>query len=136
MSEHTKEPWVVGVSADNGLPCVDSTDSTQPIEICEVWGVVDDKVADETALANARRIVACVNACEGIPQDWLEFGSSGCLQNVREERNSYKQERDELLAALKRILPQYEALLRDCGLASEHATEQARAIIAKVEGAK
>ena len=44
----------------------------------------------------------------------------------------------ELLEALKRVLPQYEALLNDCGLAGSgliiDALKQARAAIAKAEG--
>lgn len=40
----------------------------------------------------------------------------------------------DLLAALRRVLPQYEALLQDCGLASRDTTEQARAAIAKATG--
>lgn len=49
---------------------------------------------------SARRIVACVNACAGIPTDKLEAGS---LETVKEIFSSaeYKQQRDELLAALK-----------------------------------
>lgn len=80
----------------------------------EPWSKHADTIfdADRSAVAamclpnksnNSQRIVACVNACEGIPQDWLESGLSGCLQNVRVERDMYKQQRDNMLSALKLI---------------------------------
>jgi hypothetical protein len=40
----------------------------------------------------------------------------------------------DLLDALNRVLPQYEALLKDCGLRSLGTADQARAAIAKAEG--
>ena len=40
----------------------------------------------------------------------------------------------DLLEALNRVLPQYEALLKDCGLRSLGTADQARAAIAKAEG--
>lgn len=40
----------------------------------------------------------------------------------------------ELLEALQRVLPQYEALLKDCGLISADSIEKARATIAKAKG--
>ena len=69
--KHTPEPWDIGVSADNGLPCVDKVGSVF-VEICECWGEVDDKEETEQSQANARRIVACINACAGIPTEDLE----------------------------------------------------------------
>lgn len=71
--KHTAEPWQVGVGEDNGLPCVDAYDETgHLIELCECWGEVVDKFETEQSRANARRIVACVNACAGIPTEELE----------------------------------------------------------------
>lgn len=71
---HTPGPWKVGESADNGLPCVDGIDQKDGslFEICEVWGEERDISITEMSIANARRIVACVNACDGIPTEKLE----------------------------------------------------------------
>lgn len=58
--EHMKEPW--SYAADHDEP-----------EVCIDWNVFDSQgqlvfVASE---ANARRIVACVNACAGISEEAL-----------------------------------------------------------------
>lgn len=60
MSEHTKEPWRVertGVYSDAGK--------------CVMGAVCGDPIR-ATSEANARRIVACVNACAGIRTEALE----------------------------------------------------------------
>ena len=86
--KHTPEPWDIGVSADNGLPCVDKVGSVF-VEICECWGGVDDKEETEQSQANARRIVACINACAGIPTHELELAATrktawNCLEELGE----------------------------------------------------
>lgn len=48
---------------------------------------------------NARRLVACWNACEGIPLEQLECDQPTFVQMLL-ERQTLKQQRDELLAAL------------------------------------
>lgn len=61
MAEHTKEPWRrAGTEIWAG--------STR---ICFGRGAYDPKDA-ATRNANLRRIVACVNACAGIPTEMLE----------------------------------------------------------------
>lgn len=60
MIPHTPEPWRHGVNAmivADGLPVADCAP-----DLCE----------DDTPEPNARRIVACVNACRGIPTEVLE----------------------------------------------------------------
>lgn len=56
-----------------------------------------DEIFVSTDEANARRIVACVNACSGIPTECLEFGPEAVAPA------SVLQQRDQLLAALERI---------------------------------
>ncbi len=58
MSEHTKEPWTLGPAAVRG---------GDGQVVAKTWG--DDGGQE---LANARRIVACVNACRGISTEALE----------------------------------------------------------------
>lgn len=60
MSEHTKEPWGIGRNGDNG------------IEITSNNGMYF--VAEVTDEDDARRIVACVNACAGISNERLAGG--------------------------------------------------------------
>lgn len=96
MSEnkHTPEPWRA-----NELQADIDGRNGEAVAVC----YCNDDNGDD-AIANARRIVACVNSCAGIPTDWLESGTVGCLKNVRDERDMYLKQRDELLAALDGLL--------------------------------
>ncbi len=68
--KHTKEPWRVGnqccIVSDTPIPEVDSMSSV------EYYGghCICESVTD----TNAERIVACVNACQGITTEALEAG--------------------------------------------------------------
>lgn len=50
----------------------------------------------------ARRIVACVNACAGIPTDQLESGEARYVRNELADIYALEKQRDELLAALEK----------------------------------
>ena len=68
-SEHTPEPWKVFKSADGTkLLGVGSAETAMGITDYKggIWANEDE------GIANARRIVACVNACAGIGTDILE----------------------------------------------------------------
>ncbi len=77
MSEHSKEPWTIERDQVDGEP-YKAGDRT----ICESWEVIvirsgDDNGSHEVAReihaeTDARRIVACVNACAGIDTEKLE----------------------------------------------------------------
>lgn len=104
---HTKEPWIYE------LPDADH----EGIIIGRHGGAVVD---GEFSEANALRIVACVNACAGIPNpDDYEFAKllrladeqrMACLTYERENAkqaeilNSVVRQRDELKAALSAML--------------------------------
>ena len=80
MSEtkHTPEPWeVVGKFSDRIYHAASDT------VVAQAWypGGSDSYPA-ETMHANARRIVACVNACAGIPTGALEKLKTGELCEV------------------------------------------------------
>lgn len=68
-SGHTPEPWRASDYATSGGSsgaCIMVGDDTVlDLPYCEAW-------SSEVQDANARRIVACVNACAGIPTDKLE----------------------------------------------------------------
>ena len=72
MSEHTKEPWKAG-RRGNGVSIVFAgrrSDNETIIANCS---------SNQDDEANARRIVACVNACEGIKTETLEQYVSGIV---------------------------------------------------------
>jgi hypothetical protein len=97
MSEHTKEPWA-----------------------CNHQGWCTETEVFE----NQRRIVACVNACKGIPTSVLELQGVPSLELCKK----IEQQRDELLAALN-------AMLTHMGMDEDEwnkpTFDQARAAIAK-----
>ena len=80
-SQHTPAPWLVADSWHTWPQArgkherhilVLARDTSEP-SICHVATVEPDKIEVQAReLANARRIVACVNACEGIATEALE----------------------------------------------------------------
>jgi len=66
---HTPEPWRVVGTSIFGKPAHLSLNEAGPL-VCRC-DVTDSDGQDEP---NARRIVACVNALEGIPTEELEQG--------------------------------------------------------------
>lgn len=128
-TEHTPEPWRVelvnhalGDTGDyEGVVEIRSGDAKRPM--IEIW---DD--SDE-AEANARRIVACVNACAGIPTDDLEHGDiAKALKIFALDSATFRRQRDELLAELEE-LSLYVAYNGD-----DWVQKKARAAIASVKG--
>lgn len=55
---------------------------------------------------NARRIVACVNACVGVGTEYLE--DNGPIIELVREHNTVLKQRDELLAALEKFMDSHE----------------------------
>ena len=91
----------------------------------------------EETLANARRIVACVNACAGISDtDLAALAGTTILQKANESADVAKQQRDELLEALQAILENDGGEGSKCFDATRlfAAREEARAAIAKATG--
>ena len=94
--------------------------------------------SEETA-ANARRIVACWNACEGVDTEWLEQCGSDestrmfSLPHWVKHADELRAQRDELLEALA---PFAKADLRTQGVHQRFADDvlRARAAINKVKG--
>ena len=93
MSEqHTPEPWLVSKRTVFAL-------NERGTNIFSAI-VQDAHTSTEELEANARRIVACVNACAGISTVELDMDNSMFIAALREKRELRKQ-RDELLAALE-----------------------------------
>ena len=91
MSEHTPEPWMVANNTD--IFPVGDTKARKHIADCDTSNapLENDGTNDMTDLdydetrANARRIVAAVNACEGISTEALEAGAVRDLVAVVDE---------------------------------------------------
>lgn len=73
-SEHTKEPWHLGSLPPTNWRylCDETGDTVAAVAEWEADGTLIQEFKGAAALANARRIVACVNFLEGISTDWLE----------------------------------------------------------------
>ena len=107
MSKHTQEPWQVHHDIDAGeWPMIMSGGvvdgkiiaNVNPKSFCCVGGdFVEMPSAD-----NARRIVACVNACAGMRNDELE---GGLLIGVMQSKiDRLECQRDKLLDAMRQTL--------------------------------
>lgn len=104
---HTPAKWYV-----NSLPPArwryisDKTGAT--VAAVAEWKADDGTLIQEfkgtAAQANAKRIVACVNACEGISTEELELGEPEWLHkkymDVIKENNALRAERDTLYEIL------------------------------------
>lgn len=78
--EHTKEPWKTG---KNGKPFFVGDSSILGVKEGNEFILAQcNHNFEELSKANARRIVACVNACEGIPTKDLEVNSGAVLDLV------------------------------------------------------
>ena len=89
--EHTKEPWSIGKPPPNGEQTIGASKG-----LMVAVATTGDGVSSE---ANARRIVACVNACVGVGTEYLE--DNGPIIELVREHNTVLKQRDELLAALE-----------------------------------
>ena len=98
MSNHTPEPWRVGrpgaVVSDTPVPGMGGSDAV------EYYG--GHLIGESIIEANARRIVACVNACRGIGTDELE--QHGLVSAVGYELIELTKQRDELLRDMQDVL--------------------------------
>lgn len=96
----------------------------------EIAVVPDNDLTEHERDTNARRIVACWNACEGVPTEVLEAYT--VLEKLREQDT----QRRELLAALEKAFPELDKIDRHClgwPFVSE-PVEILRAAIARAKG--
>ncbi len=103
MSKHTKEPWclppgdLIFVSKVGGRGYVAKM---MPLDAPRDRKGLPTAISDEMC-ANARRIVACVNACRGLPTDELE--QKGLVAAVGSELLVLDQNLEDLLTELGEI---------------------------------
>ena len=98
MSKHTPEPWKLCRNDQ-------SVGDARGYAVCDVWPRGDDQLASEEGKDNARRIVACVNACRGLPTDELE--QKGIVAAAGTQLLDVEQQRDELLTVLEALAECY-----------------------------
>jgi hypothetical protein len=98
MQAESKGPWAVHSDSTNDPIIVDAMEAT----VAHVF--IND---DDVNKANARRIVAVLNACEGVDTETLE--QSPDLASAFMSANNAKliQQKNSLLAALKVLKDRY-----------------------------
>ena len=142
---HTPEPWRVEL---RNVPLGDTGDYEGVVEILSGNAkrpIIQFWDESEESEANARRIVACVNACEGMDTESLEsIAGRIAAKSVLQMHANYvsnkakvaamEQQRDKLLAALERI-GKYPASRED-ELGYMKCRAIANAVIAEVRGGK
>lgn len=105
MKKHGNEPWS-SVEVTNDEDQLIKIRASNGANIARLWIDVDDNHFSDEQRENARRIVACVNACRGLPTDELE--QKGLVAAVGTQLLEADQLRAELLAALTLSLEQME----------------------------
>lgn len=132
MSAHTPGPWALdrhGVIR-GGKP-IEYVNGASIPQVALATG--NDGISDDERLANAERIVACVNACEGLTTEELRLfamlpdGLAGTVARVTAQR-------DELLAALRAVLEWTDPFALPNCERNEADVDRARAAIARAEG--
>ena len=134
MSEikYTPEPWgyidhgvdeicVYGNDQDGDggdSPCVAVLDGEGDWD----WQSMDQRIAD------ARRIVACVNACKGHTTEELENHPAPIVTKLLNARDAVEQQRDHLQEALYVALPYVENAELDDGYKKGTVTRSIRFI--------
>lgn len=97
-AQHAAAPWTANPVDDDNLIRIKNAEGGQ-VAICSNFSFFDTPeslpIKERINEANASRIVACVNACEGVSTEVLEYNSQhgGVLRLERQ--------RDQLLAALE-----------------------------------
>lgn len=126
--KHTPEPWVVVAKGDeaDGVDYFINQESD-----CSISGLVASWLSRE----DARRIVACVNACAGISTEGLESGK-WTVTVVARELLVVIEQRDQLLEALKFMVERFD--IDGCSyiFSQRLALSRAKEAIAAVETAK
>lgn len=77
---HTPEPWQASYEGNDEWVVISDGKKWKSVAETRANREGAGEVSAEEAKANARRIVACVNACAGIPTDQLTPGSVRDLQ--------------------------------------------------------
>jgi hypothetical protein len=133
MSEHTKEPWSYELDTGSDLRIYSETNPG----IVDGCGCCGSPNCDD---ADARRIVACINACAGFDTELLEnilmLGDTlkRRFKTLTDSESELQKQRDELLAALELIIERFGHCQNDYAFSKRIALDKARTAIAAVKG--
>jgi len=133
MSEHTKEPWSYELDTGSYLRIYSETNPG----IVDGCGCCGSPNCDD---ADARRIVACINACAGFDTELLEnilmLGDTlkRRFKTLSDSESELQKQRDELLAALELIIERFGHCQNDYAFSKRIALDKARTAIAAVKG--
>ncbi len=98
--QHSKEPWKWHAQGEANEHCLLTNDDRWVIAFRQ-----NGELYDAEQIANARRIVACVNACAGLTTAELELAAIfGERLQAKLVGAKYKQQRDALVAAIQQTL--------------------------------
>ena len=129
--QHTTEPWVVEKAHD-----IDAIAWVGQFAVLPQDHTT--RVVRGNTEGDARRIVACVNACAGIDTESLEADGYGDnWAEIAKHRIELMGQRDELLVALKDAVETIEWMYGCSSPASdeiEKSISEGNAVIAKAEG--
>lgn len=130
MSQHTKEPWEWHAQGDANAYVLLTSDKKWVIGFIQNGGLLPP-----TQEANARRIVACVNACAGFSTEVIEIiVRAGGMQHKMTATAAVAAQRDDLLAALKQYGQHQENCLGGLSNNKHGCTCGLSAALAKCEG--
>ena len=138
--KHTPEPWAL----DTFEPI---TNDNAQWEICTISGsATPGTIATKVRIKNARRIVACVNACASMDDPAHGIAETAAILNrACLARQAAERQRDELAAALRGLYDLRSEWMNRRNAARERfatgpvadklvaAMENARAALAKVQ---
>lgn len=123
MSEHTKEPWSI-----NEWLQPDSSIAIGAIGTPLIARVISRDVSINEQKANASRIIACVNACAGIPTGMLIAAGQSAVIALR-PIDEVIAERDELLAAAQSVIDRWDTpLWKDVPATAEYINRLREAV--------
>ncbi|MGE8045191.1 hypothetical protein ACQKO6_13380 [Pseudomonas monteilii] len=134
MTKHTAEPWdLMPHGIIYGGPVQRYANGSTKSQIAMATGANFMALGEQQA--NARRIVACVNACAGISTDALEQGqvAPDAFRLEESRADIAEQDRDDLLGDLREAattLRRYETLHRAKGTPDSLAKAQVNADLA------
>lgn len=113
-NQHTPEPWATDYRQFTGIDGIDAyaqeifDSSGNPIAQLEWYPVyLGNGVTGTNRKANAKRIVLCVNALEGVPTEALEGGWTA--QGISAYAKSLERNQNDMVECLLRILVMAQA---------------------------
>ena len=131
---HTAEPWAFIEQADADEYCLVTADKMNWVLALRING----ELMPEVQRANAKRIVACVNACKNVTNEQLAYGDH-LVDSLAKWGVDKTRQRNEHLAAYKELLAHAEQLIEfeyagNAELESQlQALDYARAYIKKAD---